>query len=127
MAHLVLDARDRIVGVGSEVRGLTGPFIGHVLWERLPGAEPLLRPGFDQARATGRAVEFTVYYAGRVRKYQAVPAGDRLAISVEHCAELNVRSLVTLAQSLSRIEAELAAREPGQRDRPALSSLQALP
>ena len=125
--HVVLDSHDRIVSVGREIRELMGPFIGHVFWDRLPCAEPLLRPGFDQARTTGLPVQFTVYYAGRVRSYEAVPAGERLAVRIEHLAELDVTTLATLARSLSQIEAELAVREPGRRDRPAPSSPQALP
>ena len=126
-AHIVLGEGDRIVRVGPEVQGLMGPFIGHVLWERLPDAERLLRPHFDRARRSGQAVEFTVYYAGRVRSYRAVPCGDKLAIDVEHLAEIDVTSLETLARSLSRVEDELTARAHAQLDPPAPASLQALP
>jgi hypothetical protein len=126
-AHIVLDAEDRLVAVGPEVHALMGPFVGHVLWERLPGAEPLLGPHFDRARELGEPVEFTVYYAGRVRSYRAVPAGDRLVVDVEHSTKLDVTSLDTLARSLSQIEAELAARARGRLDPRAPSSLRALP
>jgi hypothetical protein len=126
-AHIVLDEDDRIVRVGRDLGARMGPFVGHVLWERLPGAEPLLRPGFDQARATGRPVTFTAYYAGRVRTYEVIPAGGRLAVTVEHRCQVDVTSLETLARSLREIEAELASREPGRRDPPAPASRPAPP
>ena len=113
--------------VGPEVRDLMGPFVGCVLWDRLPGAEPLLRPGFDRARESGEVVEFTVFYAGRVRRYRAVPSDDKLAVEVEHSTELDVTTLESLARSLSLIEAELAARAHERRGPRAPASLQALP
>jgi hypothetical protein len=125
--HFVLDDDDRITYVRPGSPGGLSPFIGRLLWERLPGAEPLLRDKLDEARRTGRVIEFAVFYAGRTQAVRAVPAADGLALHVEQLTELDVRTLATLAESLLKIEAELAAREPGQLDPPAPSSPLALP
>lgn len=123
----VLDPDDRILDVRPRIFEGLGPFVGHVLWERLPGAEPLLRPRFDEARRAGQEIAFTVYYAGSTESIRAVPHRGMLAVHVERLTELDVRTLGTLAESLRRIEAELAARESEQHGRPAPASLRALP
>jgi hypothetical protein len=123
----VLDDEDRIVDVRPRASHSLGPFVGQVLWGRLPGAEPLLRPRFDEARSTGEELAFTVYYAGSTDSIRVVPHGRRLDVHVERLTELDVTSLGTLAESLRRIEAELAARESAPHDRPAPASLRALP
>ena len=126
-AYVVLDANDRVIQVGEGLRDQLSPFLGHVLWEHVPDAEPLLGPGFDEARRIGSEVEFPVFYRGRAKRLRAVPAGDTLAVHVEQLAVLDITTLGTLKASLRRIEAELAdpASEPlGPR---ALSSLRALP
>jgi hypothetical protein len=126
-AYVVLDSEDRILRVGPEEHGLFGPLVGHPLWETLPSAEPLLRANLDRARSTGEEVRFSAFYAGRLRHCRAVPAADGLAVHIEHGAELDIRTLGTLAESLRLIEEELAARERGRHDRPAPASLPALP
>ncbi|HEU0248154.1 MAG TPA: hypothetical protein VFR38_13815 [Gaiellaceae bacterium] len=126
-AYVVLDANDRVIQVGEDLRDQLAPFLGHVLWEHMPGAEPLCGPGFDEARRIGSEVEFPVFYRGRAKRLRAVPAGETLAVHVERLAELEVTTLGTLRESLLRIEAELPARGSGQLDRPAPSSLRALP
>jgi len=126
-AYVVLDRDDRVVQVGPDLHDQFAPFLGHVLWEHMPDAEPLYGPGFDEARRIGRTVEFAVFYRGRAKQLRAVPSGDMLAVHVERLAELDVRTLGTLSESLRRIEAELAARAPEQRDPRAPASLQALP
>ena len=125
--YFVLDHEDRVVHVGPRRHYAAKPFFGQVLWSRLPGAEVLLAPGFAEARASGRPVEFAVFYAGCAMSIRAVPAADGLAVHVEHLTELNVRTLATLAESLRQIEAELVARAPARPDPPARESLQALP
>jgi hypothetical protein len=123
----VLDRDDRILDVLPRAFDGLAPFVGQVLWERLPGAEPLLRQRFDEARLTGQEVEFAVFYAGRIESVRAVPLEDGLAVQIEQLTELDIRTLATLAESLLQIEAELAARESGRHGRPTLSSPRALP
>jgi hypothetical protein len=125
--HFVLDHEDRTMLVHTGHPGPQDPFVGQVIWERLPGAEPLVRHRLDEARRTGREVEFTIFYAGRTRHIRAVPAEDGLAVYVEQLTELNVRTLAALAESLRQIVAELDAREPVRRDPQAPVSPQALP
>jgi len=127
VSHYVLDHEDRIMLVNTGRPGPQDPFVGQVIWERLPGAEPLLRHRLDEARRTGREVGFTIFYAGRTRHIRAVPAADGLAVYVEQLTELNVRTLAALAESLRQIVAELDAREPVRRDPQAPVSPQALP
>jgi hypothetical protein len=126
-AYVVLDANDRVIQVGEDLRDQLAPFLGHVLWEHLPGAERLCGAGFDTARRMGSEVEFPVFYRGRAKRLRAVPAGTMLAVHVERLAELDVTTLGTLKESLLRIEAELSARGSGRLDRPAPASLRALP
>lgn len=125
--YFVLDDEDRVVHVAPTRDHMANPFLGQVLWTRLPEAETLLGPPFDEARSTGRPVEFIVFYAGRTTSIRAIPAADGLAVHVEPLTELNVRTLSTLAESLEQIEAELAVRAPVQRGRPAREFPQALP
>jgi hypothetical protein len=124
--YFVLDDDDRVVYVGPRRDYSAKAYFGQTLWSRLPGAEELLGPRFAEARATGRPVEFAVFYAGRALGIRAIPAADGLAVHVEHLTELNVRTLTTLAESLRTIEAELTARAPARPGRPAPESLQAL-
>jgi hypothetical protein len=126
-AYVVLDANDRVIQVGEGLRDQLSPFLGHVLWEHIPDAEPLFGPGFDKARETGDEVEFPVFYRGRAKRLRAVPAGDTLAVHIERLADLDVTTLGTLKESLRRIEAELAGPAYGRLDPRAPSSLRALP
>jgi hypothetical protein len=127
--RFVVDGDDRIVQVAEEHRETMARYLGHSLWIYLPGAEPLLSPVFEEARATGQVVESTVFYAGGTVDVRATPApsGDSLAVRLSRRTELNVRTLATLSQSLRTIEAELAAREREPRDPPAPSSRRAPP
>ena len=126
-SYVVLDREDRVVQIGPDLHDQMAPFLGHVLWEHIPDAEPLYGPGFEEARRARRPVEFAVFYRGRAKQLRAVPAGDTLAVHVERLAELDVRTLGTLAESLRRIEEELDARERERRDPPVPASPQALP
>lgn len=123
----VLDADDRITQVSGRVKSTLGPFVGHSFWEASPRAEPLFGPHFEEARSTGREVEFTAFYAGYVARRRVVPSGEALTVFVTPIRELDVRTLETLGESLRQIESELAALAPAQHDPPAPSSLQALP
>jgi hypothetical protein len=124
----VVDGDDRIVQVAEEHRATMARYLGHALWVYLPGAEPVLSPYFEDARETGEVVESTVFYAGGTMELRVAPAGSSsLAVRLRRRTELNVRTLETLARSLRTIEAELDARAPERRDRPAPASPQALP
>ena len=123
----VLDADDRITHVSGAMRGTIGAFLGHSFWESSPQAEPLFGPHFEEARRTGREVEFTEFYAGYVSRRRVVPSGEALTVFVTPIREVDVTTLATLAESLRQIEAEIAARAPERLDRPAPSFLRALP
>jgi hypothetical protein len=125
--YIVLNADDRLSYVSAGFQDDLGGWIGHVLWDHLPGAREIFGPGFDEARATGRSVERVVFYAGRVKRLTAIPAPDGLAVHVERLATLDVTTLGTLAQSLAQIAEALDAREPAQPDSRAHASLRALP
>jgi hypothetical protein len=125
--RFVVDGGDRIVQVADEHRATMARYLGHPLWIYLPGSEPLLSPIFEEARAAEAVVESTVFYAGGTVDVRVAPTGTILAVQLRRRTELNVRTLATLAQSLRTIEAELAAREPEQHDRPAPASPRALP
>ena len=99
-----------------ELHDELGRWIGHALWEYLPGARDVYGPAFDEARSSGEPVEATVFYAGRVKRLTAIPGADGLAVHFEQLAELDVTSLATLTASLERIEAALAARERARPD-----------
>jgi hypothetical protein len=120
-----VDAADRIVQTCDEHDGMAA-FLGHSLWEYLPQAGPTLKPYFDEARRSGEIVDAAIFYAGRLVDARIVPNGDRLTVHVTRRTALDLSSLRTLAESLSSIEAELAARGPARLDRPALGSRQAL-
>jgi hypothetical protein len=123
----VVDRNDRIVQVDHASRTAIAPYLGHSLWTYVPEARPLLRPYLAEARETGAEVESTIFYAGATRDVRVVPVGACLAVRLERRTELDLRILETLAASLRSIEAEIAARAPVRRDRPAPASPQALP
>jgi hypothetical protein len=126
-AYVVLDEHDRIVHVSSQLHDALGGWVGHVLWDHLPGAREVYGPCFEEARATRQPVDWVVFYAGRVKRLTVIPATDGLAVHVERLAELDVTTLGTLTRSLAQIEAALAGRESEQLDRPAPASPRALP
>jgi hypothetical protein len=126
-AYLVLDPHDRIAHVSAKLHDDLGSWIGHLLWEHLPGAREVYGPIFDEARSTGRPVESVVFYAGRLKRLTAIPAPDGLAVHVERLVELDLTSLATLMRGLASIEAELAGRATGRSGSPAHASLRALP
>jgi hypothetical protein len=125
--YVVLDESDRITYVSRGLADELGRWVGHVLWDHLPGAQGVYGPCFEEARATGRATERAVFYAGRAKRLTATPAPDGLRVHVQRLAALDVRSLGTLAESLARIAEALGAPEHAQPDSPAPASLRALP
>ena len=126
-AYVVLDDEDRIAHVSAKLHAEFGRWVGHIVWEHLPGARDVCAAMFDEARTTGRPVESVVFYDGRVTRVTAIPGPDGLAVHVKRLAELDVTSLGTLTRSLASIEAALAARGSERSDSPAHASLQALP
>jgi len=125
--YLVLDDDVRIVRVGPSLEARFGPFTGHVLWERLPGAQELYGPCFDEARRTGRSTELAVFYGAQLERLRATPGFEGLTVRVTSIRDLDVRTVETLAASLRAMESELAARASGPPGSPALSSPRALP
>ena len=123
----VVDCDDRIIQVSDGLHESMGSFVGNSLWECFPRTADLFGEYFDDARESGREVELTTFYAGAAIRLRVVPAGKYLTVYPKRLAELNLRTLGTLAESLRRIEEELSAREPEPRDPPAPESLQALP
>lgn len=126
-AYFVLDDHDRVVHLSREFHDTRGRGVGHVIWDHLPRAREIYGPFFAEARATGRPVETTIFYAGRLKRLLAIPGGDGLAVHVENLAELDVTSLATLTRSLERLDAVLADRASEPHDRRSHVSLQALP
>jgi hypothetical protein len=107
---VVLDEGDRIVEVGSPAESQFGPLVGEVMWECFPGSEPLFKPYYDEARRTGRPVEFVQFYDGNVARVRAVPAeGGHLELHWELLVHLDVTTLdsfrTTLRQALELLEA----------------------
>jgi hypothetical protein len=125
--YIVLDADDRISLVSSGLQDDVGRWVGHVLWDHLPGARDIYGPLFEEARETGQAVDRVVFYSGRVKRLTAIPAPDGLAVHVERLATLDLTTLGTLAESLGQIAEALGAREPARHDSPAPASPRALP
>jgi hypothetical protein len=88
----VLDADDRIAQVTEEYHESMARFLGHALWEYLPGSEPLVRPLLEEARHTGCASSSAIFYAGGIMDVRVVPAGDSVAVYTTRRTELNVRT-----------------------------------
>ena len=126
-AYLVLDDDDRITHVSARLHDDFGRWIGHVLWEHLPGARDVYGPTFDEARTSGNPVESVVFYSGRMKRLTVIPGPDGLAVHVEQLAQVDVTTLATLTASLAQIEAALAGRASAQPDSPTRASLRALP
>ena len=103
--YVVLDDADRVVSVSPLLHGDLGHWLGHVLWDHLPGAREIYGPCFDEARASGQPVESVVFYSGRVKRLTAISGADGLAVHVERLAEVDVTSLATLRRSLEQVEA----------------------
>lgn len=125
--YFVLSPEDEIVHVSEALHGQMGRFVGHSLWVKMPSAELIFRPYFQEARQTGRELEFAAFYAGGTIRMRVVPSGQSLTVYPTRLSELNLRTLATLTESLEKIVSELAAQVPAQVDQPVRGSLQALP
>ena len=123
----VVDGDDRIIQVSNGLYDSMGRFVGNSLWECFPRATDLFDGYFAAARESGHEVEFKTFYAGAAIRLRVVPAGKSLTVYPKRLAELNLRTLETLAESLRRVEEELGAREPEPPDPRVPGSLQALP
>lgn len=124
---VVLDEGDRIVGVGSAAEGQFGPLLGAVVWECFPGSEPLFKPYYDDARRTGRPVEFVQFYDGNVARVTAVPtASGHVELGWELLMHLDTTTLesfrTTLQQALELLEA--GSPEPSRESRHGLRVLE---
>jgi hypothetical protein len=125
--YVVLDSEDRIAHVSAPLHGTLGRWLGHILWEHLPGAKEIYGPAFEEARASGEPVVAVVFYGGRLKRFTLIPARDALAVHVEALEALDVTTLGTLMRSLERVESALAAPECARPDRRSRGSLRALP
>jgi hypothetical protein len=123
----VLDGDDLITQVSGPIRDRLGPYVGHSLWEASPHARELFEPYFAEARETGREVEFTAIYSGRVARRRVVPSGLALTVHLTPLAGLDVTTLATLNASLREIEDGLADRAFERPGRRSPGSLRALP
>jgi len=111
---VVLDEGDRIVGVGTDAKSQFGPLLGSVLWESLPGSEPLFKPYYDTARCSGEPVEFVQFYDGNVARIRAVPSADgTLALYWQLLARIDTRTLGGLVRSLDEALGLLADEQIG--------------
>ena len=125
--YYVLDSSDVVIQVSTALHETMGRFLGHSLWESMPRAELIFRPYFEEARQTGREVEFIAFYGGGTTRLRIVPSGRALTVHPTRLSELNVRTLGTLVASLRQIEAELAVQARAPLDLRAHGSPQALP
>jgi hypothetical protein len=125
--YVVLDDDDRIVHVSAPFHDAMGHWLGHVLWDHLPGAREVYGPHFEDARHTQEPVVAVVFYTGRVKRLTIIPAADGLAVHVERLEALDVTTLGTLMRSLERIERVLAGPACAQPDPRSPASLRALP
>lgn len=111
---VILDSADRIVGVGPHAESQFGPLVGSLLWDCFPGAEPLFKPYYDQARSTGETVEFVQFYDGYVARIRATPRdGEELALSWEQLARIDTTTLGSLTDSLAASLELLDAEQRG--------------
>jgi len=109
---VILDEDYRIVEVGPAAEATFGPLIGQNVFGCFPDATGLYRPHYENARATGQAVEFAQYYDGYVMLINAEPLEDgRLAVAWEILGMLDTMNLDALRLSLGRILAKLEGYE----------------
>ena len=109
---VILDEDYRIVEVGPAAEATFGPLIGQNVFDCFPDATGLYRPHYENARATGQAVEFAQYYDGYVMLINAEPLEDgRLAVAWEILGMLDTMNLDALRLSLGRILAKLEEYE----------------
>jgi hypothetical protein len=97
--------------------------VGRNLWQTWPLAEPLFRPGYEQAWREGEA-HFAQFFTGYMFDVHAVRSDDGrlLRVSFLEADMLDVTSVSTVIESLSRMRHRLEAQGPAGRPppRPAL-------
>lgn len=125
--YYVVDANDRLIQVSESLRETMGPFVGNSLWECFPRAHEIFERHFSEARESERELEFKAFYAGAAIHLRLLPSGESLTVYPKRLAEVDVRTLGTLTESLRRIEAVLADQASEQLDPRAHGSLRALP
>lgn len=115
---VALDSADRIVEVGSHAESQFGPLAGSVIWDCFPGARPLFKPYYDEARASREPVDFVQFYDGYVVRVVATSAGEeRLEVTWEQLAHIDATTLDDLVASLTQSLDLLAGEErAAQRD-----------
>lgn len=116
---IVLDSADRIVEVDAAAAPWLAPLVGEALFTRFRDAKPLFQPYFEQARRTGRVVEFPQFYDGAVTQVTVTPRRSRhLTVTWEIVEVLDTFTLEGLRSSLESILAKLdAAQSALERDR----------
>ena len=99
---VMLDPADRIVEVGPHAESQFGPLVGSLIWDAFPGAKPLFKPYYDEARLTGETVDFVQFYDGNVVRVVARNDGhERLEVSWQQVARLDTTTLADLRASLA--------------------------
>lgn len=100
---VVLDEEYRIVEVGPFAAAGLGPLAGQILWECFPGSERLFRPYYEQARGTGKPVEFVQYYNGHVVELHVEPRGVLLDVYWRGLHVIDALTLDRLERSITRM------------------------
>lgn len=99
---VMLDPADRIVEVGPHAESQFGPLVGSLIWDAFPGARPLFKPYYDEARRTGETVDFVQFYDGNVvRVIARKDDHERLEVSWQQLARLDTTTLADLRASLA--------------------------
>jgi hypothetical protein len=112
--YVVLDAEFRIVEASWAVdEGVVAR--GRSPLEYFPGARPVFFPYLQEAKRTGRAVEFAQYFDGDVFDVKVVPVGTTLRVTWERLCTLDVLTIDGLRASLQQMLDTLRARERGLR------------
>jgi hypothetical protein len=97
---VVLDDEFRIVEVGAAARATFGPLLGQAVFDAFPDSEPLFRPYYERARATGATVEFGTYYDGYAIHLRLTPRGSHLVVGWNTLVRLDLLTLEGLLTSL---------------------------
>jgi hypothetical protein len=105
---MVLDEDYRILHVGDP---MVREHAGRNLWEAFPQSRPLFQPYYDQARRTGKPVEFVQFYAGYVARVRAVPVGKELHLFWEHLDRIDTLTLEGLRDSIAHALAIVEEQE----------------
>jgi len=104
---VVLDDDNRVVEVGDAALPWFADHVGESVFDVFPGSEPLFRPYYDEARRTGRPVEFAQYYGGYVLTLRVEPCAGGLRVTWTTLAMLDTWTLSGLRASLEDALARL--------------------